>query len=339
MTMTDDHPAHQELSALLDDEVAIHETTAMRDHLAACLRCSRELERLETGRRALSAAGLPIAPAGAMESAVSAALASAAPASPRERPAQSTGLARADDEALVAFELLSEKRHASRRYRHHQLVSKAAIAVLILGAVGGGIYGMIRMDRSQSASAERSGFPPQNALGSPKSTASQPPPLRAFVLQLRASTGSAPCAKAFRPEVESIGGTPVVVDPPAAKGAVMQAPAAVGRVKTCIGVGPAFASLWSADVSRVTIERASGPGVPAAGPAFDIALALAPTAVTDSPALEQALKGELIVEAIEQGVDLGTATVTKGPVATLTVTHSVATFLRNRLLGNGQPSA
>jgi hypothetical protein len=348
--MTDDHPAIEELSAFLDNELTIHETTAMRDHVDACLQCSRELERLETGRRALSAAGLPIAPAGAMESAVSAALlsaalASAAPASPGERPASTTGQAAADDDALVAVDTQSAKRRASR-YRHHQLVAKAAAAVLIVGAVGGGIYGLIRADdnSSSSASAGRAAFPAQRGvLPSPKSTPASRPPLGAFVLQLRTSTGRAPCSKALQPEVESIGGTRVVVDPPAADAAVMYVPAAAGQAKTCIGVAPAFVSLWSADISQVTIEPVAGPRVPAstpaAGPAVDLVVALAPAAITDSSTLEKALKGELTVEAIAQGVDLGTAKVTKGPVATLTVSRSAAASLRDRLLGHSQPSA
>jgi len=98
------HPGLLELSAFLDRALTFDETAAISDHLYldACAECAAELDRLSDARRLLLAAGRPSAPAGAMETAVSAALSSVgrsgrAPASaaPAARPVPADAVAAA----------------------------------------------------------------------------------------------------------------------------------------------------------------------------------------------------------------------------------------------------
>jgi anti-sigma factor RsiW len=320
------HPVVEELSAFLDHALTVGETTALADHLDECLACSRELERLDTARGFLSSAGRPSAPPGAAESAIAAALASET-SSPTE----------------VARIAEISKQRTIRRQRQVQIVARAAVTVLVAGAIGGGLYKVIRSSHGGSSSAGsatpfRAGPVPGGSTTTPSwsnSKSMKPPPPGALALQLRADTGQTRCSEVGRLGEVAVDGKLVVVNPAASKPAVVRLPVAAGQPKMCIGVGPAFATAWSADISQVTIEPALGSSTPAtttsAARKVDVVVALASNAVTDSVTLDEALHRRLTVEVIAQGVDLGTAVVTRGPVVTLAVGQSVATFLRDQL--------
>jgi len=342
------HPDTEKLSAYLDRALTLHETTGVTHHLGECPACSRRLGLLRTARRVLSSAGHPRPPSGARESAVAAALASVDLAGAEKEGAFDRELAAASD-AVVDVPAgrqprAGSRRRAIRRQRHAEALTRAAVIVLCLGAVGGGLYGVIRSSHGgTSASAMREaslGKAAHNAAGTshPKGAVNpnelvKQPPRGTLALELRPRTGPAPCSE-LRRQTLSVEGSPVVVNPAAGKAAVMQVPIAAGQPRTCIGVGPAFAIAWSADVSQVTIRAISGSGTPAGGAVstVDLAVALAPDAVTEPAILQEALKGMLTVEVIAQGVDLGTATITKGPVVTFAVSRLLATFLHLRLV-------
>jgi hypothetical protein len=349
LTMPDDrlppfHPTVEELSGFLDHALAPGETTVVTEHLDECLECAGKLDRLSSARDAVREAGLPLVAPGALESALAAALSTAQPVPIKEVAAAAGGpLADASDASDLG------RRRALRRQRHVQVLARAAAAVLVLGAIGGGVYGVVRSGNHASASRAASLPPSQYGIGANSTTSVPPnaigktPPFGDLALQLRAYTGAASCSKATAPEVIHVDGRRLVVNPPAPKALVTQLPASAGHAPTCVAVGPAFATLWTGDVSGVTIEPVAGssasstlPGSTTAhGDTVDLVVALAASADADAPTLNSVINGKLTVEVMAQGVDVGEARVTKGPVVVLPASRSVATSLRDGLLGQG----
>jgi len=375
-----EHPSAPELSAFVDGLLSARQTAVTSAHLEACLGCAHELSLLRSAREVLLQRGRPVPPAGAEDSAVVAAMASVAraardaaqpgalpittaaatPASspessaarPEARPAGDVsarrgqpapaGSVKAAPWMPQSWDAEQSKRRALARHRQLRVATRAAVVVLILGALGGAGYAVAhsyagRSGASSAATSMVAGSPHYGTTGTgpnstqPSSTVVQPP-IGTFALQLRGEIGPAPCSRVAS-HVDEVNGELIVVNPPAGQSAVMALPSAAGQPGTCVSVGPAFATAWSGDVSKVTVTptAASPPATAAAGPVVDVTIGLKSGAVSDEARFQAAVGGRLTVEVIGRGTDYGTAVVEAGQVFVLRVSKSVVTFLTEQL--------
>jgi hypothetical protein len=247
----------------------------------------------------------------------------------------------------ASLDVEDSRRRAIRRQRHVSFGARAAAAVMVVALVGGGAYLVVGSTingsggSSSAASTSLAQLPPAagdtGTLHSPPTTLPKPkaveqPPAGALVLQLRSTAGPVSCSEKTPIGVVFKDGTLQRVDPSPTKPAVMQVPGGSG---VCIEVGAAFATAWSGDVIDVSVRAITGPDAPtstASGVPVHLVFTLEPAAIADAATMSSALAGRLTVSVIGQGADLGTATVTKGSVVTLTASNFVATLLRELLL-------
>jgi anti-sigma factor RsiW len=388
------HATVVELSALIDGALAKGQAAAASAHVTDCPDCRQELTRLRSARDAVASASFPVAPAGAGDRAVVAALfvtslslvaqaardsgvaieaqpAAGAVALPPEasapQPDSSTAPAlaaspvpgfvagripvlatgahsagpsvdrrRTDRRAPVAGASGSGQELGQRRIR---FVAAVAALVLVLGGIGAGVAALLSSSPHQASALDH--HPTQtSAPSSPHSTTTVPvvnggnagPAAVALSLQLRLDTGPASCAKVSR-HLENVHGVLVALNPRASSSAVSALPGS-GPTATCATLGPAFATLSSADITHLSIQPVSGTppsSANASGTPVDVVIDVKPTAFTSSATLGAAERSGSTTEVLAQGADLGTAVVTNGTVVTLAVSSPVAKFLRENL--------
>ena len=383
---TADHPSVVEMSALLDRELAARQVALTTAHLETCFGCRHELERLTWAQQAVAGAGDPAPPPGASDRAVVAALfvtslslvaqaardsagSEATPLTPAVWPP--TGAVAAEPESVTEEPSprgrvpiaaapgartmprppggRTGRQHAGARRRHGGFAARAAVAVLLLGALGGGLAAVLRSNHTSRPSAgvaptTRSRITARPATTGPTvnggpSTTTLPrgrPIAGAAVgsleLQLRAETGPASCAEKVARHLENVNGVLFFANPPAARSAVIAA-VRTGATTACVNVGPAFATLWSGNITHLSVTAAQP--APAAttnaGSIVDVVIDVDPSAISSVADMMQAENGHEAIEVIAQGADLGTAVIAKGPVVALPVTRSVAAFLARQL--------
>lgn len=219
--------------------------------------------------------------------------------------------------------------------------------MLVLGLIGAGVYGLTRPGTTTSSASKgtvalvpathhaATSLAPTTTLPSARPTV-KPPPAGALALQLRPVTRAAGCSNVGKRKFVSIDGSLVAVNPATAKPTVMQVPTVSGQPNTCIAVGPAFATAWSGDVTDVAVQAIAGTTVPTAttatGAPVHLVFYLGSGAVNDPTTLSEAMDAKVSVVVIAQGVDIGTAVVTKRSFVTITAAPLVATFIREQLL-------
>jgi len=276
----------------------------------------------------------------------------ATPAGFRTEPAVLAGLGRTASEATTVGSMRTPRPsvppNVVRRHRRVGVAARAAVGVVILGALGGTLLAVVPSHhrplsatnttaaRVTTTSSHVAILPSRSTPTTvPKAGTAPAPPASALALQLRPQLGSASCTKLVR-HLESVNGVLVVTNPPATDAAVMATPQSTAQAPSCINVGSAFATAWSGDVTHVSIAPAgsastSSSSSASSGPAYDVVIEVSPGAVTDAKDLSRAEAGLATTAVIAQGIDLGTATLAKGPVITLLVSQSVATFLNQQL--------
>jgi len=365
-----DHPGApelSELSELVDGLLAPEDAAAVNAHVDTCPDCAHQLTLLRSARETLSEQDPPMPPAGSMDIAVTAALASvarvareatrsaalpvtdsaaspalASPPSPRTRGAVTRAARRTArvtagaDATALSFDAGAVSRRAARNHRHLQFATRAAAAVLILGGLGGIGYAVAH-SVAKPSNATSAGTVPLNGL-SPQSSTTRPlatplaPPAGTFVLQLRREGGRDSCSKVGH-HLANLKGTLVNVDPPATGAAVVALPRIAGQPATCVSVGLAFVIAWSGDVTKVTMAAAPGTASSTAtgAGAVDVTIRLGASAVSDMTQFDSAVAGHFTVAVIARGAELGTALVRAGPVLELQLSKSVGTSVVQQL--------
>ncbi len=227
------------------------------------------------------------------------------------------------------------------RRRRPNVALRAAAVVVIAGALGGTVVALLPSHHRPVPTAIGTTVTTTTSHVTTKSGHSTPPPTQAAAnppatalsLQLRPRLGSASCTKLAR-HLESVDGVLVAASPSASAGAVMALPTSTPQAPACVNVGSAFAIAWSGDIARVTVKPLSPTSVSTSAPAgnlVQVVIDLKSRAVTSISGLTAAENAETTTDVVAQGIDLGTAVVSIGPVVTLTVTQSVATFLQDQL--------
>ncbi|HXY44059.1 MAG TPA: hypothetical protein VEH29_07715 [Acidimicrobiales bacterium] len=236
---------------------------------------------------------------------------------------------------------------AAAHGRHSRLAVRAAVAILALGALGGALAAVVSTNHPTPRTAGPVGTTTQKITGgsarltpttlmtpttlttpttSRSRGATASPGVGALTLQLRPETGAASCGKALR-YLEDVNGNLEVVNPPATKSAVVAV--AGSAASRCLTVGPAFATLWSGNVTRVGVTPAQvAPSSGAtSGAVVDIVVNIAPATLANSSGLNAARAGGEAIQVIAQGTDLGTAIISSGTAIAFQVSRSMATFL------------
>jgi hypothetical protein len=241
----------------------------------------------------------------------------------------------------AAWDAETAKQRAIERHRHVRAGMQIAASVVVLCLIGGAVYGVLRKSGGSSSSAASStiqrvaGGAVHHSDSTVQSTTTtlqqkpiiKQPPIGALALQLRGNVGPADCSHASL-HLVSVNGVLVAVNPPEKQPAVMHVPGA-GQTP-CVGVGTAFATAWSGVVTNVSIRAIPGSN-PRSGPVH-LVFSLTAGGVDDQTAFNEAAAGKLTIAVIGQGVDLGTAVVTKGRVVTITAAPLTALFVREQFL-------
>ena len=268
----------------------------MQRHLRDCGRCRGNLSELRSVRTGLLGAGPPAAPAGSSERAVEAAMASLV----------------AGDARATSITTTSRRPSRPRRPSRSVLARQAAAAVIIAGAVGAGIVALARSDqkvRTTTAGPAQSTLP---GIGGTTHDGPYGGPVAGTpVLQLRREIRPVSCGRAGgRGQLDGASPSP-------AKDAVV---AATGSGRGCILLGPAFATLSSANVTHVSLhDDASG--------TVAVSIRASTSAVTSAGALDSAASSGSAIALGGGGVDLGHAVIGKGPTIHVIVSRAVAETL------------
>jgi hypothetical protein len=313
-----DHPSIVDLSLLVDGVLPEPQLGAVDLHLRRCERCRDDLAQLSSARAALAGASHPVAPAGAADRAVAAAM------SVTLLP----GAVAADRAVAAAMSVTSlpgvadEARAPAAAHRRYVLARQAAAAVIIAGGVGAGVVALVRSDHrggTATAGPAQTTSPADGGKNmSPTSTVHNGPyggPVAGgVVLQLRAEIGPDSCAQTGARG--RLGGA----SPPAAEEVTV---AGAGGA-SCILLGPAFAVVSSSNVTHVSLHNRTAGNVA-------VTIHAGTTAVTSATRLRRAIATGATIDVVGGGVDLGPAVVVNGPVITVVVSQSIAKILAQDL--------
>jgi hypothetical protein len=313
-----DHPSIVDLSLLVDGVLPEPQLGAVDLHLRRCDRCRGDLAQLSSARAALAGASHPVAPAGAADRAVAAAM------SVTLLP----GAGAADRAVAAAMSVTSlpgvadEARAPAAAHRRYVLARQAAAAVIIAGGVGAGVVALVRSDHrggTATAGPAQTTSPADGGKNmSPTSTVHNGPyggPVAGgVVLQLRAEIGPDSCAQTGARG--RLGGA----SPPAAEEVTV---AGAGGA-SCILLGPAFAVVSSSNVTHVSLHNRTAGNVA-------VTIHAGTTAVTSATRLRRAIATGATIDVVGGGVDLGPAVVVNGPVITVVVSQSIAKILAQDL--------
>jgi hypothetical protein len=313
-----DHPSIVDLSLLVDGVLPEPQLGAVDLHLRRCERCRDDLAQLSSARAALAGASHPVAPAGAADRAVAAAM------SVTLLP----GAGAADRAVAAAMSVTSlpgvadEARAPAAAHRRYVLARQAAAAVIIAGGVGAGVVALVRSDHrggTATAGPAQTTSPADGGKNmSPTSTVHNGPyggPVAGgVVLQLRAEIGPDSCAQTGARG--RLGGA----SPPAAEEVTV---AGAGGA-SCILLGPAFAVVSSSNVTHVSLHNRTAGNVA-------VTIHAGTTAVTSATRLRRAIATGATIDVVGGGVDLGPAVVVNGPVITVVVSQSIAKILAQDL--------
>ena len=313
-----DHPSIVDLSLLVDGVLPEPQLGAVDLHLRRCERCRGDLAQRRSARAALAGASHPVAPAGAADRAVAAAM------SVTLLP----GAGAADRAVAAAMSVTSlpgvadEARAPAAAHRRYVLARQAAAAVIIAGGVGAGVVALVRSDHrggTATAGPAQTTSPADGGKNmSPTSTVHNGPyggPVAGgVVLQLRAEIGPDSCAQTGARG--RLGGA----SPPAAEEVTV---AGAGGA-SCILLGPAFAVVSSSNVTHVSLHNRTAGNVA-------VTIHAGTTAVTSATRLRRAIATGATIDVVGGGVDLGPAVVVNGPVITVVVSQSIAKILAQDL--------
>jgi hypothetical protein len=313
-----DHPSIVDLSLLVDGVLPEPQLGAVDLHLRRCERCRDDLAQLSSARAALAGASHPVAPAGAADRAVAAAMSVTL--------LPGAGAADRAVAAAMSVTLLpgvaDEARAPAAAHRRYVLARQAAAAVIIAGGVGAGVVALVRSDHrggTATAGPAQTTSPADGGKNmSPTSTVHNGPyggPVAGgVVLQLRAEIGPDSCAQTGARG--RLGGA----SPPAAEEVTV---AGAGGA-SCILLGPAFAVVSSSNVTHVSLHNRTAGNVA-------VTIHAGTTAVTSATRLRRAIATGATIDVVGGGVDLGPAVVVNGPVITVVVSQSIAKILAQDL--------
>jgi len=231
---------------------------------------------------------------------------------------------------------------ALRRDRHARLAARAAVGVLVAGGLAGGLAAVLSSNHpahSPSAGPASSTRPTVSAAPNRSTTTvhhAAPfagPAVGALTLQLRSELGSASCASKAARHLADVNGVLVVLNPPAAAPATLAVPGTSAVTPACVKVGPAFATLWSGNITHLSVRAVSGgpSSTTSAGAPVDVVIDVAVSPISSASSLSGAENRNETIDVVEQGIDVGTAVIGKGQVVILSVSRSIATFLTSRL--------
>ena len=125
--------------------------------------------------------------------------------------------------------------------------------------------------------------------------------------------------------VARLNGSVIPVNPPADHAAIVSLASVAGRPTACVAVGLVFATVWSGDVSKVTV------GPSGAGGKVDATIALAADAVSNQLRFDAGVAGHFMVAVIVRGSEFGTAVLKTGQIVVLSVAKSFATYIAQHL--------
>jgi hypothetical protein len=220
------------------------------------------------------------------------------------------------------------------------LTARAAAVVLVLGALGGGLAVVLGSNPSAPSTAGpqiTSTTGVKGIKGGPSHTATTTasggpvqavPAVGALELQLRRETGPSSCTNVTPQRIATVNGTLKLLNPLATSSPIVRLPGPSGSTPKCVSVGPAFAILWSGNVTRISLLPST------ASSTVDVVIDVAPSGLATAASLNGAEGSADAIEVVGQGMDIGTAVITNGAVITVPVNKSEASFLEKKLGAN-----